>query len=287
MSDSPLHVVFAGTPEFAVPTLKALLDDPAFIVDLVITQPDKPVGRKHVLTPPPVKVVAEEAGITVEQPENINDFGLQNLEFDFLVVVAYGQILSQEVLDCPRIAPVNIHFSLLPEWRGAAPVQHAMLAGQTVTGITIQRMAKKLDTGNILAQEEVPIPELTYAEDVYTLCGQKGATLLTQTLKNPLEETEQDHSKATFCKKLTREMGSIDPTQISAQQLHSTVYALVPWPGVLCKIDGQEVKILETRLEEEPGTIPLQCKDSVLHIKTLQPPGKTAMSSEAWLRGRK
>src|SRR3989338_2527886 len=158
----PIRIIFLGTPEFACPFLQALSDESTFDVVQVITQPDKPVGRGKKLTSPPVKDLAKKLKIPVIQPLDINsDFKLQatsyKLPADFLVVVAYGQILSKEVLALPKIAPVNVHASLLPRWRGASPIEHSILAGDTETGITIQRVVEKLDAGPILSQGRLPI----------------------------------------------------------------------------------------------------------------------------------
>ncbi len=306
MSKRPLSIIFAGTPAFAVPALRALIEDAAFDVKLVITQPDKPVGRTHTLTTTPVKTFAKQHDIPVWQPENINgewrlpagkagmangdntsQFPILNSPFDYLVVVAYGQILSQEILDSPAIAPVNVHFSLLPRWRGAAPVQHALLAGDKETGISIQKMLKKLDTGPVLAQMVVPIDGTKTAEQLYEDMSEQCTNLLLSTLKNPLHPHPQNENHARLGKKLSRTMGDVDPKTMTAEEIDRRVRALVPWPGVRAMIDGQEIKLLRTSLEASAQSAPLPCSDGILHLVSVQPAGGKPMSGASWKRGKR
>lgn len=286
MSESLIRILFAGTPEFAVPSLQKLCSDNAFDIVGVITQPDKPVGRSQTPTPPPVKTEAEKQGITVFQPSNINkDF--PDVEHDFLVVVAYGQILKKHILDAPNIAPVNLHASLLPRWRGASPMQSSILAGDTETGITIQRMVETLDEGPILSQKRIPLTADTTIQQVHDDLSTLGATLLAETLLHPLTETQQSEDGATYCKKLTRKIGDIDAAQITTQEFLQHVRALVPWPGVRCTIDGVHVKVIETAESEQRESVALACKDGTVHVTKLIEPGKKPMSGAEWMRGRK
>lgn len=288
------HVVFCGTPLFAVPALKALTEDPTFMVDLVITQPDRPQGRRHVITPPPVKMAAEKLGLPVWQPENINR-ELQTTDYrlptrpDFLVVVAYGQILSQEVLDLPRIAPVNLHASLLPRWRGASPIEHAVLAGDRETGVTIQSMVQELDAGPILAQERLSIGPEDTAEDLRERLAKLGAQLLAHTLKSTLHPISQPLTGITVCHKLVRENGTMDPRTMSAATIHRAVRALTPWPGVrIPRAPGAELTIIKSSLLPDPNAIALPCADhTILYLQEVQSPGKKAMTGMAWLRGQR
>jgi len=289
---SPLSIVFCGTPDFAVPSLRALANDPAFKIELVITQPDKPVGRKQILTPPPVKVFANEQRLTCIQPQNINNedirHKLETISFQYLVTVAFGQIFSKEILALPSIAPINIHASLLPRWRGASPIQHALLSGDNKTGVTIQRMVEKLDAGPILAQKKRTIDERETAETLFQKLAEDGAQLLIETLKSTLKETEQVEADATLCRKLSRDDGIIDPKVMTAQEIDRKVRALTPWPGVTCPIDGEMVKILTTSLQEAADSMPLPCSgNSTLFINNLQAPGRKPVSGTEWLRGRK
>ena len=279
-------IIFCGTPDFAVPSLEALIADPAYSVDLVITQPDKPVGRKKVLTASPVKECAMKHNIPVFQPVKLNkEFSTIPCKPDYIVVIAYGQILSQAVLDFPTIAPINIHASLLPKWRGASPIHHAILSGDTTSGVTIQRMVRELDAGPILAQTEVPLSERETTSSLHDTLSTVGASLLVDTLKKPLQETEQP-SEFTECTKLTRKDGVVDPLTMSATEIDRKVRALVPWPGVRCTIDGHDVKLLDVSLETAEHALPLDCaNNTVLSILELQPPGKKPMTGAAWARG--
>ena len=290
---SLFHVVFCGTPLFAVPALKALTEDPAFIVDLVITQPDRKQGRRHVITKPPVKIVAEKLGLRIWQPENINShvskLEARSSKLDFLIVVAYGQILSKEALNIPRIAPVNLHASLLPRWRGASPIEHAILAGDQETGITIQRMVEELDAGPILAQERLPIGPEETAEDLRKRLAELGAELLVQTLKNPPHPIPQPTTGITLCHKLTRTSGTMDPTTMRAESIHRAVRALTRWPGVrIPRTSDGELMIIRSSLLPHPDAIPLSCAaNTLLYLREVQSPGKKAMTGTAWLRGQR
>lgn len=288
---APFHVVFCGTPLFAVPTLKALTGDPAFIVDLVITQPDRKQGRRHLITPPPVKVTAEKMGLPVWQPENINR-ELHTTHYtlptrpDFLIVVAYGQILSKDVLALPTIAPINVHASLLPRWRGASPIEHTILAGDQKTGVTIQSMVESLDAGPILAQTTINIATLETTETLRLHLAQLGAQLLIQTLKKPLSPTPQEKTGGTLCHKLTRNSGMIDQEQMTAVDFDRHVRAFGGEPGVHCTIDGFPLRILQTKPNPSIEAIPLSCaKGTTVYLAEVQPPGKKSMTGDAWLRG--
>lgn len=285
---SPFSVIFCGTPEFAIPSLEALIASPEFSVDLVITQPDKPVGRKQIITAPPIKAVAQKHGIPVEQPENINDFKLPISNFQFLVTVAYGQIIKSNLLALPTIAPINVHPSLLPLLRGASPIQNALLTGDAITGVTIQHMTSELDAGGILGQKEVSIEAKETNETLHNKLAITAASLLVDTLRNPLKPQAQDSSKATFCKKLSREDGVVDPNLMTAQEIDRRVRALVPWPGVTCTINGEDVKIHETSLESTSSSFPMPCKDgTTLYINKIQSPGKNVITGNEWVLRRK
>ncbi|MDO8468428.1 MAG: methionyl-tRNA formyltransferase [Candidatus Peribacter sp.] len=288
---SPLSIAFCGTPEFAVPSLQALLERPEdFRVSLVITQLDQPVGRKQVLTPPPVKVFAEAHRLPLIQPENINDevtsSQLKAISCDVLVTVAYGQIFSPALLLLPRLGAVNVHPSLLPRWRGASPIQHAILSGDGETGVTVQRMAEALDAGPVLAQERMTLsPEETFEHLSQTLADM-GAALLSATLVKPFSPTVQDETKITLCRKLSRKDGEVNPSEMTAEEIHRRVRALTPWPGVTAPFGGSRVKILATSLVAEPEALEVPCKDGrTLYVLSVQTPGRKPMSGKAWLRG--
>lgn len=283
-------VIFLGTPDFAVPSLKVLAQQ--FEVLLVVTQPDKPVGRKQVLTAPPVKVAAQELGLRVVQPLKVNE-ELPKLiasgdiaRPDFLVTVAYGKILSQAVLDLPAKAPVNLHGSVLPRWRGASPIEHAILHGDTETGVSVQIMVKELDAGPVLSAISIPLSQTDTSLSVREKLAEIGAQLLAETLQQPLNPVPQDESKVTVCGKLEREDGTADALSMTAKEIDRRVRALNPWPGVLCIVEGQELKLLTASLEPVAGSIPLPCADhTTLHLVTVQPAGKKPMSAKDWHNG--
>lgn len=287
-------VIFCGTPAFAVQSLRSLLDDPAFQVTLVVTRQDKPQGRSMDLTPPPVKLLAAERAVPVFQPANINrelapylqEHGIQKP--DFLVVVAYGAILSKDTLALPTIAPINVHGSVLPRWRGASPVEHALLAGDAETGVTVQIMAEELDAGPVLSARSVPIGPRETAVTLREKLSRLGAELLVETLHLPLAPVPQPSEGITFCSKLTKQDGHADPATMTAVEIDRRVRALNPWPGVTVEIDGQPLKLLETALEPGKDTTPLSCNDdTTLHLITVLPAGKKPMSGGAWFRGRR
>lgn len=268
-----------------MPSLAALCADPRFVVDLVISQPDKPVGRKQELTPSAVKLFAQEQGIQVWQPASFNkEFADQHFKRrpDFLVVVAYGQILSQPILNFPVFAPVNVHASLLPLLRGASPLQHAVLLGHKESGITVQQMMAALDSGPILGQESITLDPRETTTSLHDKLSILGAHLLIDTLSKPLKPIAQNHAQATFCHKLTRDDGLINFQTMTAEEIDRKVRALVPWPGV----KWNEVKILETQLVDSLDVVMIPCKDqSQLFITTLQPSGKSPMSGKDFERG--
>lgn len=285
-------IIFCGTPSFAVPSLRALAQDPAFDISLVITQPDRPVGRSKEPVASPVKQEALKLHLPIFQPDNINHtpntYNLTPNTFDFLIVIAYGQILSQDILDLPSVAPINVHFSLLPRWRGASPVEHAILAGDTETGVTIQIMEHSLDTGPILAVQKTPIgPQETTVELKEHLCHM-GADLLLQTLKKPLQPMPQAVEGITLCHKLSREDGRADPATMTAETIDRMIRALHPWPGVMCMVQGHALKFLETALSPTAMSLPLPCAhNTVLHLVTVQPAGKKPMTGQDWLKGHR
>lgn len=290
--DNPFSVIFCGTPDFAVPSLRALASDTAFDVKLVVTQPDKPVGRKKQVMAPPVKTLAETLGIPVLQPEHVNDELPAYLNMhpehqpDFLIVVAYGEILSQAVLDIPHIAPVNVHGSLLPHWRGASPVEHAILAGDAETGVTVQRMVQELDAGPVLSMAALPIGARDTALYLRSQLSEIGAQLLVDTLKRPLDPLPQPTESVSFCRKLTKEDGDVSREKMTAEEIDRRVRALNPWPGVLCDVQGNTVKILESSLDPITHSIPIACAhDSTLHLVRVQPPNKKEMFADDWRRG--
>lgn len=295
-----MRIVFMGTPDFAVPCLQRLLED-GHEVPAVFTQPDKPVGRHAVLTPPPVKQLALSHGIPVYQPTKMRDGTaaalLRELAPDCLVVVAYGRILPQEILDVPPRGCVNIHGSLLPRYRGAAPIQWSVIRGETVTGVTSMFMDAGMDTGDIIDTLTTPIGENETAGELFERLAPLGARLLSTTLAAIADGTvtrrPQNDAEATMAPMLEKAMGRLNLTR-PARELHNQVRGMNPWPGAFCTAGGKTLKIHETRVAAgsgAPGTllcadpVTVACGEGALQLVTVQPEGKPRMAAEAWLRG--
>jgi methionyl-tRNA formyltransferase len=300
------RIVFMGTPEFAVSALKALIEGPNQIV-AVVTQPDRPRGRGRKLMPSPIKVLAEKAGIAVLQPEKARSpeflSQVRELDPDILVVAAYGQIFPQELLDIPRIMPINVHGSLLPKYRGAAPIQWAIIQGDIKTGITIMEMDAGMDTGPILLQKALSIgPEETFGE-LYERMAGLGAGLLVQALeelhKGTLKPIYQPEEGISYAPSIKPEMARLDWSQ-PARRISCMVRALDPRPGAYTLWNGQRLRlympfVIEMDAKDmEPGTV---CRvgedgmvivtgDGCLGIRELQWPGKRRMPCAEFLRGR-
>jgi methionyl-tRNA formyltransferase len=236
-----------------VPSLHAL-NQAGHDVALVATQPDRPAGRGMKMTPPPVKVAAEELGLAIYQPEKIRDpqavERIRSVAPDFLVVVAYGQIIPKSVLDLPRLGAINVHASLLPRWRGAAPVARAILAGDGKTGVTIMKMDEQLDHGPILAVRATPIGEEEDAGALATRLADMGAELLVETLAHfdELRVVGQDHKEATIAPKLSRDEGELD-WDMGAAEIDRRVRGLQPWPGATLPTARGRVKVLKGHVE--------------------------------------
>lgn len=303
-----MKVLFMGTPDFAVPTLEALVKG-GYEIAGVVSQPDKPRGRGHHLMPTPVKAYAEAQGIAVYQPATLKgeEFAelLRSLDPEVIVVVAYGKILPVSVLEYPRFGCVNVHGSLLPEYRGAAPMQRAIIEGKKETGITTMLMAAGLDTGDMLLKETVEIGENDNFEDIHDRLAQVGASLLVKTLAGleagEITPQKQDDSLATYAAKIEKSDCELDFSR-SAKELHDLIRGLSPIP--LCFThtpDGKLLKIVAGRVfdadkisEAEVGTvvevgedIKVACGRGVLSLVTVVPEGKGRMSAADFVRGRK
>jgi methionyl-tRNA formyltransferase len=300
-----VRVLFMGTPDFAVSSLEALLKDGYNVVG-VVTQPDRPVGRKQVLTPPPVKEAALRHGLPVLQPEKIKqEEALEQvlaLEPDLIVTAAYGQILPKRLLDAPRYGCINVHASLLPKYRGGAPIHKAIVEGEKETGVTIMYMVEALDAGDMLSKVVVPIEERDSVGTLHDKLAVAGAKLLSETLPKllagELEAKPQDHAKATFAPNLKRADERIDWTR-SAEQIYNQVRGLHPWPVAFTTLDGKVWKVWWVEKQSvtgtagEPGTIVAReedglvvaCGEGTVKITELQPEGKKRMSAYDFLRG--
>jgi methionyl-tRNA formyltransferase len=241
-----MRIVFCGTPKFAVPTLKRLLAKTDFQIVGVISQPDRPQGRGHVVSPLPVKAVALAAGLAVHQPEKIRSAEarelLQELAPDGVVIIAYGQIIPAQLLSVPKFGWINLHASLLPKYRGAAPIHWAIANGETETGVTTMRIDAGMDTGEILLQREIPIGRTEAAPDLSVRLAEAGASLMEETLRGlmagKISARAQDSSKATYAPLLKREDGCIEWSR-SAKEIFDRMRGFAPWPGAYTTFRGQ------------------------------------------------
>ena len=299
-----MRVVFLGTPEFGVPSLRALADAGYEIVG-VFTQPDKPKGRGNRMVKSPVKECAEALGIPVFQPAKIRVDGVEALKAlrpDLCVTAAFGQILSQEILDIPRIGTVNVHSSLLPRYRGSAPVNWAVIEGEEETGVTTMMTDKGLDTGDILLQRKIAILPGETAEELIARMAPVGAELLIETVRalenGNCPRRKQEESEASYFPMLKKEMGEID-WRLTARQIVCRVRGLTPWPVCSFQLAGQEtVKVWKAEETENPGIAPgeIVCADpkrglviaageGAVRIRELQAPGGKRMDAKDYLRG--
>lgn len=298
-------IIFMGTPDFSVPVLRQIIQDGYDCIG-VVTQPDRPVGRKKVLTPPPVKVEAEKLGIPVFQPERIKQSKelqtILQLKPDLIVTAAFGQILPLELLTAPKFGCINVHASLLPELRGGAPIHYAIIQGKEKTGVTIMYMAEKLDAGDILTSVEVPILEDDNVGTMHDKLSEAGAKLLSETipklLKNELTPIVQDEEKVTFASNIQREQEKIDWTQ-SGEAIYNHIRGLNPWPVAYTLLKGTVLKIWQSKkipnennaapgtvvTIEDDGIVIATGNETAIKITELQPSGKKRMSAEQYLRG--
>ena len=300
-----MRIVFMGTPDFAAASLKKLLDD-GFNVVGVFTQPDKPKGRGMELAYSPVKELALEHSLPVFQPVKMRDGtaleAVKSLAPDILVVVAYGRILPDDILAVPKYGAVNVHGSLLPKYRGAAPIQWAVLNGDKTTGVTTMHLASEMDTGDIIYTSETEIGEFETSGELFDRLKVMGAELLVKTLRD-IEAgtapcTPQDHSKASYVKMLDKSDSPIDWTR-SARGVIKWIYGLQPWPAATTELDGTVYKIFaagytDTHTDKAPGTVVSTGKAGIevacgggetVMITELQAPGKKRMSAADFLRG--
>lgn len=304
MSDS-LKIIFAGTPDFAAKHLEVLLNSPYQVVG-VFTQPDRPAGRGKKLMPSPVKVLAEAHGLPVFQPESLRNAEQQqlvaDLNADVMVVVAYGLILPANVLEMPKLGCLNVHGSLLPAWRGAAPIQRALWAGDTQTGVTIMQMDVGLDTGDMLLKVSCPILPQDTSASLYDKLAELGPQALLESLhqlsQNTLVPEKQDDSLATYAHKLSKEEARID-WNLPAITLERCIRAFNPWPFSYFVISDQNIKVWRASAiasDEKfiPGTIISAAKsgiqvatgEGILNLEIMQPAGKKPMSTQDLLNSR-
>lgn len=296
---TPLRLVFMGTPEFAVPALMALIDA-GHEIACVYSQPPRRAGRGQKKRPSPVHAYAAEHGIDVRTSDSLRDdtehAAFADFDADAAVVIAYGLILPQAILDAPRLGCLNIHASLLPRWRGAAPIQRAILGGDDQTGVTIMQMDAGLDTGDMLLTGSVPISDKTTASDLHDSLASLGAALIVEALDGldagKLVVTPQLENGATYAQKLSRDEGKLDWTRPAAY-LARTVRAFSPWPGAWFEHEGARIKVLEAHEADcsaAPGTVldaqlMIGCGEGALRLTNVQRSGKSAVDAESFLRG--
>ena len=300
-----MKIVFMGTPDFAVPTLNKLYESEHEIA-AVFTQPDKPKGRGYKLAPPPVKVLALEHGTPVYQPESLKKQPemwdvLKEIAPDVIVVAAYGKILPKQVLDIPKYHCVNVHGSLLPKYRGAAPIQWSVLNGDDETGITTMLMGEGLDTGDILLQRSTPIGENETAAELFDRLAEIGADLLIETLekleKGEITPVKQDEELATYASILTKDMCMIDFNK-PVKEVHKKICGLSDWPCAATTLDGKRLKVFRSQIVkdkmpgQQAGTVVdtkqfcVCSADGVIKLTEVQAEGSKRMRSEDYLRGK-
>lgn len=296
-----MRIVFMGTPDFAVPSLQALIDA-GHDVCAVYTQPDKPQGRKQILTAPPVKTLALEHDIPVFQPNTLKNEDeqarLRELAPEVIIVVAYGKLLPKAVLDIPPHGCINVHGSLLPRWRGAAPIQWAVIAGDEMAGVTTMQMAEGLDTGDMLLTYETKVGEKETAGELFDRLAQSGAELLTQTLVKLDEITPrpQDDAQSCYAHMLDKQMAVIDWSK-SAHEIDCLIRGLNPWPIALTTLSGERLKVFAAEKAAgrgEPGTVleadpkkglTVACGEGALGLTEIQLVGGKRMKATDFLRG--
>lgn len=301
-----MRIAFFGTPDFAVPTLRALAKSDHTLA--VFTQPDRPVGRKAILTPPPVKAAALELGLPVYQFERIRSpegcAAIRAFAPDLYAVVAFGQLFSEENLSIPPLGAINVHGSLLPLYRGASPMQQTVIDGQKVAGVSTMKLVKRMDAGDVLLKAETPLGKNETYGELSVRLAELGAELFMRTLdaleRGELFPVPQDEEKATYCRMLTRDSGRIDlfaPRQV----IHDLIRGTNPWPGAYALLGEEKLKLWRTVLSdaEPPEGLPvgglfgdgkkglfLRCRDGALEILELQAPGGKKLDGKAFLRGK-
>lgn len=295
-----MRIIFMGTPDFAVPCLESLIDA-GHEIAAVFTQPDKPRGRKMVMTPPEVKVCALKHGLTVYQPKTLRDGEamklIKEIQPDGIVVVAYGKILPKEILAYPRYGCINVHGSLLPKYRGSAPIQWSVINGETETGVTIMQMDEGVDTGDMLYQRTIPVALDDTAESLFEKLSALGAEMIAEALcqleKGELTARKQDESLASYAPMLDKSIAEIDWHK-SALEVHNLVRGLYSWPIAQTSLHGKRLKIYRTSLGKgsgEAGTViatdplTIACAQGAVVIEELQLEGKKRLDAKTFLIG--
>jgi len=299
-----INITFIGTANIGAPLLQALHKDKRFEIKLVITQVDKPSGRKMKLTASPIKLKAEELGITVSQPENINSENsikqIKKSGADIVVLMAYGQILKIELLELPEYGCINVHASLLPKHRGASPVQQSLLHQDEETGISIMKMAEKMDAGPVYTESKIPISDednaITLLNKLAKLTAEKTPDVLFEIVEDELVAHHQDHQHTTYCQKVHKSDGAIDWNE-SADIISAKIRAFAGWPGTYTFWSNKRIKILSAKSYSYDGTeesgsvirqgnaVLVKCKKDALLLGELQIEGKNPQSTDEFIRG--
>lgn len=295
-----MKIVFMGTPDFAVPSLQALIDSGCEVC-AAFTQPDKPQGRKQILTAPPVKVLAQEYNIPVYQPNTLkngkSDDIIKSFEPDFIVVVAYGKLLPKSVLDIPKKACVNVHGSLLPKYRGAAPIQWSVINGDEFAGVTTMLMSEGMDEGDILLSLKTPVGDEETGGELFDRLSDMGASLLLETLENfdKITPRPQNGEEASTAPILNKDMAQIDFIGKTAKENNAFIRGMNPWPVAWFVFEGKRMKVFETEISDKcgeagkvfsyNGEMYVYCKEGALKLVTIGPENKKQMSGSDYLRG--
>ncbi len=301
----PLRIVFCGTPEFAAPSLKLLISDSRFEIAAVITQPDRARGRGQTVSFSPVKEAARAANLPVHQPEKMRSPGaealLRQIEPDAVAIIAYGQIIPARLLNIPKLGWINLHASLLPKYRGAAPIQWAIANGEKTTGVTTMRIDAGMDTGDILLRKEIAIGPEETAPELSARLAEAGAPLMAETLlrlsEGSITPHAQDHSAATLAPILKREDGKIDWSK-TAQEIFNRMRGFAPWPGAYSRLRGQICHLWGKSVSNQksgaaPGTLDVQGKEvlvacvggTLLRLERVKQEGRKEISAGEFLRG--
>ncbi|MFA6428035.1 MAG: methionyl-tRNA formyltransferase [Candidatus Buchananbacteria bacterium] len=308
-NSKPTKIIFWGTPEFALPSLRALINNPAYQILGVITQPDKPIGRKQILTPPPIKLLANQAGLKIWQPLDVKDPALiaelKNLAPDLMILVAYGKIIPLAILNIPPLGIINLHPSLLPKYRGPSPIATAILNGETKTGLTIMLLDQQMDHGPILAQQQIALDQTETQESLTKNLAELGAQLLLKTLPQYLDQKiipqVQADDQATLCKIIKKTAGLIDWSK-PAQVINQQIRALHPWPGTYFTAQKASqtirikimppIKILDQQTNQLPGTffkhhnsLAIACGQNAVLVEKIQPEGKKILTAAEFIAG--